>query len=129
MSIVKISNGSVSNYNMPSILDEFFNKDVFNWGSTYTNSRSSMPAVNIKETAESFNVEMAVPGIEKKILKLNLTDTRLPSALKNRITLKKMKVNFITGKNSATSHFTEHSICQKMWWMLIRLKQNMKMDY
>ena len=72
MSIVKRSNGSISNYSMPSILDEFFNKDVFNWGSTFANSGTSMPAVNIKETPESFNVEMAAPGMEKKDFKIEL---------------------------------------------------------
>ena len=72
MSIAKINNGRVSNYSMPSILDEFFNKDVFNWGNTYRNSGSSIPAVNIKETNENFVVEMAAPGMEKKDFKIEL---------------------------------------------------------
>ena len=72
MSIVKRSNGRVSDYSMPSIWDEFFNKDVFNWGTNYANTGNSLPAVNIKETPESFHVEMAAPGMEKKDFKIEL---------------------------------------------------------
>lgn len=72
MSIVKRNNGGVSNYTSPSILDDFFNRDVFNWGSNFTNSNTSMPAVNIKETPENFLVEMAAPGMEKKDFKIEL---------------------------------------------------------
>ena len=50
MTIVKRNNGAVSGYTLQSILDEFFNKDVFNWGGNYPNRRTSMPAVNSKET-------------------------------------------------------------------------------
>ncbi len=72
MSIVKRINGKVSDYSMPSIFDEFFNKDTFNWGSNFANSGTSMPAVNIKETPENFKVEMAAPGMEKKDFKIEL---------------------------------------------------------
>lgn len=72
MSIVKSNNGRVSNYTMPSLLDDFFNRDVFNWGSNFTNSNNSLPAVNIKETPETFLVEMAAPGMEKKDFKIEL---------------------------------------------------------
>ena len=54
MSIVKRNNDRVSNYSMPSIWDDFFNRDVFNWGTNYANTGNSMPAVNIKETSETF---------------------------------------------------------------------------
>ena len=72
MSIVKRSNDRVSNYAMPSIWDEFFNRDVFNWGNNYANAGNSIPAVNIKETSEDFLVEMAAPGMEKKDFKIEL---------------------------------------------------------
>lgn len=72
MSIVKSNNGRISNYTIPSVWDEFLNRDVFNWGSNYANTGTSMPAVNIRETAESFHVEMAAPGMEKKDFKIEL---------------------------------------------------------
>ncbi len=64
MSLVKGNNRSYSA--LPSIWDNFLNRDVFNWGNNFTNADNSMPAVNIKETPEKFLVEMAAPGMEKK---------------------------------------------------------------
>lgn len=72
MSIVKTNNGRVSEYSLPSILDDFFKRDSFNWGSNYANSGTSLPAVNIKETTENFEVEMAAPGMQKKDFKIEL---------------------------------------------------------
>ncbi len=75
MSLVKRNNSSYST--LPSIWDNFFNRDVFNWGNNFTNSDNSMPAVNIKETPESFLVEMAAPGMEKKDFKIELDGSSL----------------------------------------------------
>jgi HSP20 family protein len=62
---------------MPSIWDNFFNRDLFNWESNYANTGNSMPAVNIKETTDSFLVEMAAPGMEKKDFKIELDGSAL----------------------------------------------------
>lgn len=75
MTLLK-SNGRLVN-SAPSVWDEFFNRDVFNWGSNYSKTGSSMPAVNIKETPESFEVEMAAPGMEKKDFKIELDGNTL----------------------------------------------------
>jgi HSP20 family protein len=72
MSIVKTNNGRVSEYSLPTILDDFFKKEAFNWGSNFANTGTSLPAVNIKETAENFEVEMAAPGMQKKDFKIEL---------------------------------------------------------
>ena len=62
---------------MPSIWDNFFNNDLFNWESNFANTGNSMPAVNIKETGDSFLVEMAAPGMEKKDFKIELDGNAL----------------------------------------------------
>lgn len=72
MSIVKRNDGRAANYSMPSTWDDFFTRDIFNWGINYANSGTSMPAVNIKETADAFHVDMAAPGMEKKDFKIEL---------------------------------------------------------
>lgn len=76
MTLVK-RNGNVSNYTMPSILDDFFNRDLFNWGSDAINTGNSLPKVNIKETAEAFEVEMAAPGMNKTDFKIELDGNML----------------------------------------------------
>ena len=55
MTIVK-RNGS----SFPQLFDDFFNRDFFNWGLTnYSDTNTTIPAVNIKETAENYEVEVA----------------------------------------------------------------------
>jgi HSP20 family protein len=62
---------------MPSIWDNFFNRDLFNWESNFANTGNSIPAVNIKETPDSFLVEMAAPGMDKKDFKIELDGAAL----------------------------------------------------
>ncbi len=82
MSLVKRNNNSYST--LPSIWDNFFNRDVFNWGNNFTTADNSMPAVNIKETPENFLVEMAAPGMEKKDFKIELDGNSLTISSEKR---------------------------------------------
>ena len=76
MSIVK-SSGRVVN-NLPAFFDDFFNRDLFDWRlSNYSNTGTSMPAVNIRETPEAFEVEMAAPGMSKSDFKVELEGNNL----------------------------------------------------
>src|SRR6478609_8586188 len=69
MSLVK-RNGSLP---MSMLFDDFFNADLFNWeSSNYSDTNTTIPAVNIKETAENYEVEVAAPGITKKDFRLQL---------------------------------------------------------
>lgn len=61
----------------PSVWDNLFNPDLFNWESNFANTGNSLPAVNIKETPDNFLVEMAAPGMEKKDFKIELDGTAL----------------------------------------------------
>ena len=62
---------------LPSIWDNFLNRDIFNWGSNFANRGGSVPSVNIKETPNSFEVELAAPGMEKKDFKIELDGNTL----------------------------------------------------
>ena len=71
MTLVK-RNGSLLN-NFPTVFDDFFNRDFFNWGLTnYSDTNTSIPSVNIKETSDSYEVEVAAPGMTKKDFKVQL---------------------------------------------------------
>lgn len=61
----------------PSLWNNFFNSDLFNWDNNFASSGNSIPAVNIKEKADSFVVEMAAPGMEKKDFKIELDGSAL----------------------------------------------------
>lgn len=60
-----------NNYH-PSMFDNWFDTDLFNWEYNNHEAEATLPAVNIKENADAFKVEMAVPGFDKKDFKINL---------------------------------------------------------
>jgi HSP20 family protein len=65
------------NTNTPSLWNNFFGNDLFNWDNNFTASGNSIPAVNIKENADSFIVEMAAPGMNKKDFKIEIDGSAL----------------------------------------------------
>ena len=58
--------------NYPSVFDNWFDNDLFDWEYNNHEAEATLPAVNIKENADAFKVEMAVPGFDKKDFKINL---------------------------------------------------------
>ncbi|MER3465274.1 MAG: heat-shock protein [Chitinophagaceae bacterium] len=76
MTLVK-RNGSLLNQ-IPMLFEDFFNRDLFNWGSqNFSDTNTTIPAVNIKETAENYEVEVAAPGMNKKDFKVELDGNTL----------------------------------------------------
>ena len=76
MNIVK-RNGNLQNQ-FPKFFDDLINRDLFNWGlSNFSDTNTTIPAVNIKETTDSYEVEVAVPGMEKKDFKVVLEGNTL----------------------------------------------------
>jgi HSP20 family protein len=71
MNILK-RNGNLLN-TFPVVFDDLFNRDLFEWNqSNFSNSGTTVPAVNIKETKDTFEVEMAAPGMAKEDFKIQL---------------------------------------------------------
>jgi HSP20 family protein len=70
-------NGNMINQ-MPMLFDDFFNRDLFNWDNlNFSDTNTTIPAVNIKETPESYEVEVAAPGMTKKDFKVELNGNAL----------------------------------------------------
>jgi HSP20 family protein len=57
--------------------DDFFNRGMINWDTNFSNSDATLPAVNIKETENSYEVEMAAPGLKKDDFKIELDNNVL----------------------------------------------------
>ena len=71
MSLIKRSQ------NVPSFsrfFDEDFNRE---WGLSNFSDSGTLPAVNIRETKDEFNVEMAAPGMNKDDFKVELDGNML----------------------------------------------------
>ena len=70
-------NGNLLNQ-MPMLFDDFFNRDLFNFGNmNFSDTNTTIPAVNIKETADGYEVEVAAPGMNKKDFKVELNGNNL----------------------------------------------------
>lgn len=80
MSLVKFSN------QYPSLFDRFFENDLFDWSNrNYSNTNTTLPAVNIKENGENFEVEMAAPGFSKEEFKIELNNDLLTIISEKRV--------------------------------------------
>jgi len=55
-----------------SWLDDFFNRDLPSVFTQNFNTGISLPMVNIRETADAYFVEMAIPGLSKSDFQVNL---------------------------------------------------------
>jgi HSP20 family protein len=73
MDVMTLVKRNRDNSAFPTFFDDFFNRDLFNWGNlNFSDTNTTIPAVNIRETAEAYEVEMAAPGMSKKDFKVEL---------------------------------------------------------
>ncbi len=66
-----------TNNNLPSLIENFFGRDMndlFNSNSSWVNN---VPAVNVVEHKDGFRIEVAAPGLKKEDFKLNLNHNNL----------------------------------------------------
>ncbi|KMQ68690.1 heat-shock protein [Chryseobacterium sp. FH2] len=73
MSIVKRNNGSLLPANPRTLFDDFFSRELFNWGNNnFSSTLTTLPSVNIKESPGNYEVEVAAPGMEKQDFQITL---------------------------------------------------------
>ena len=76
MTIVKRNSNLLNKF--PTLFDDFLNRDIFNWGVTnFSDTNTTIPAVNIKETSDNYEVEVAAPGMTKKDFRVQLEGNSL----------------------------------------------------
>ena len=64
----------------PTVFDDFFNSD---W---MPKMKATAPAVNVKEDAKAYTMEVAVPGIKKEFCRVNINaDGNLDIAIENKM--------------------------------------------
>ena len=90
MRIVKYNNNN--NNVFPSLMNEFFNDD---FGLNFFNRNYSVPSVNSIENNDSFEIDLAVPGMKKEDFSIELNDKILviSSESSNNIENDKMRLN------------------------------------
>lgn len=63
---------------LPGFFNDFLTRDLWNWGlSNNSVTNTTIPAVNIKETNDTFDVEVAAPGMGKEDFRVELDGNTL----------------------------------------------------
>ena len=63
---------------MPVIFNDLFTRDLWNWGlSNNSATNTTIPAVNMSETPDRFDVEVAAPGMKKEDFRVELDGNML----------------------------------------------------
>lgn len=72
MNLIK-RNGSQSSGFPRLFFDDIFGRELFNWeNNNFSSTSTTLPSVNIKETSDSYKVEVAAPGMEKSDFNITL---------------------------------------------------------
>ncbi len=88
MKIVKYNNNNI----FPSLLNEFFNDEI---GFNFLNRNHSVPSVNTIENDDSFEIDLAVPGMKKDDFSIELDNNVLiiSSETSNNVSNEKLRLN------------------------------------
>ncbi|WP_312789601.1 Hsp20/alpha crystallin family protein [Sphingobacterium sp.] len=70
---MKLAKRNLNNFSLFSPMFDNFNRELLNWDNkNYSSTSTTVPAVNIKENADTFEVEVAAPGMTKGDFKITL---------------------------------------------------------
>lgn len=76
MTLVRRSNRYYPSF--PSIFDNIFSNDLMDWtNSNFSSTETTLPAVNVKENSDAYEIEVAAPGMTKNDFKINLENNVL----------------------------------------------------
>ena len=67
-----------SNSYLPTFWDNFFSKELMDWdNSNFSSTDTTLPAINVKENSDAYEIEVAAPGMSKNDFRINLEHNRL----------------------------------------------------
>ncbi|MEZ5084301.1 MAG: Hsp20/alpha crystallin family protein [Bacteroidales bacterium] len=80
----------------PSLFDGLLSRDLMDWNnSNFSNTNTTLPAVNIKETPDEYLIQVAAPGLDKKDFKINLENNQLTISSEKEEIKKEENENFM----------------------------------
>jgi len=67
-----------TNQYLPSFWDNFFSRNMMDWDNqNFSTTDTTLPAVNVKENDEAFEIEVAAPGMSKNDFRVSLENNLL----------------------------------------------------
>ncbi len=80
MSLMKLSN------QLPSLFDRFFESDLMDWSNrNFSSTNTTLPSVNIKESLEDFEVDLAAPGFSKDDFRIEVNHDQLTISSEKKV--------------------------------------------
>lgn len=97
MNLARLTNNWIPSF--PSWADKFFEGDLMDWNSAnFAGERSTLPAVNVKENDNEFQIEVAAPGLKKSDFKLNFKNGKLTISSEKKEVKEEKKGEKVTRK-------------------------------
>ena len=76
MALVKSNNSYYSA--IPSLIDSIFSRNWLDWSNNnYSDTNTTVPAVNVRENDDEYIIEVAAPGMKKDDFRVNLDNNEL----------------------------------------------------
>lgn len=95
----------------PSLFDDFFNKDFFDWNDkNFARLGSTLPSVNLKETDQHYLIELAAPGMKKEDFKVEMHNGILTVSAERKEEKEEKKEDFLRREFSYSSFSRSFSI-------------------
>lgn len=90
MRLIKMSESGIPS--IPSFIDNIFSRDWLDWtSSNYSNTNTTLPAVNIIESENDYQIEVAAPGMKKEDFKVDLDKDLLTISSEKKVDKKDEK--------------------------------------
>jgi HSP20 family protein len=89
-------NGNKRNLpSLPNWFDDLWNRDFFEWDNrNFSATDSTLPSVNVKETEDHYEVEVAAPGMDKKDFRVTLDGNLLTISSEKQTNNEQEKGNY-----------------------------------
>lgn len=93
-----------------SMMEDFWNTESLFGKSLFANDGGDLPAVNIKETDNTFEIEVAAPGYKKEDFKVDIDNGMLTISAENKNETEESKENYTRREFSYSSFSRSFSL-------------------
>jgi len=90
----------------PSFLNRFFEGDLMDWNrSNFSDTNTTLPAVNIRENKDEFMIDVAAPGMKKEQINVDYENGRLTISSERKEQKKEEKTDTYTRREFSYMSF------------------------
>jgi len=104
MTIARVNDNLYPSF--PSFLNRFFEGDLMDWNrSNFSDTNTTLPAVNIRENKDEFMIDVAAPGMKKEQINVDYENGRLTISSEKKEQKKEEKTDTYTRREFSYMSF------------------------